>query len=48
MILDVCVAAALLVWVIKSYVKARRVLKKGVLKFYTLMILWGLSKYTLT
>ena len=45
MIFDTCVGAVLLGLIIKAYMKARKVLKSGRLKFYRLMILWGIGKH---
>lgn len=45
MSLDTCISAVLLGLVVKSYMKARIVLKEGVLKFYYLMMLWGCSSF---
>lgn len=44
MVLITFIATFLFYLVIRTYMKARRVLKPGVLKFYYWMILWGISK----
>lgn len=44
MILDTCVTTILLYSVIRTFLRAKKVLNPGVLKFYHLMILWGIRK----
>lgn len=40
-IFNMCMACVLLFFVVRTFVRARRVLKPGVYKFYLLMMLWG-------
>ena len=41
------VTVLLLCWVTRTYFKARKVLNDGVLKFYYLMMCWGLCIFVL-